>query len=131
MRFHELVLINGDPVIGMGTQIGIFSEIYDKGGIVRIGAYCDIASFVAINCADSHAKCMEWSDEIELLPIEIGEHVFIGTHSAILGGCRIGHHSVIGAGVVLPKRTVIEPYSLVRTDGTITQIGPNANFKRN
>lgn len=117
-RFHELVLINGTPQIGEETKIGIFSEVYDKGGIVKIGANCDIASFVAINCADSHRKTLGLSDEVELLPIEIGDNVFIGTHSAILGGCKIGHHSVIGAGVILPKRTEVPPYSKVwRSDG--------------
>ena len=38
--------------------------------------------------------------------------MFIGTMSAILGGTFIGHHSVIGAGVIL-KNITIPPYSLV------------------
>jgi len=122
-RFHPLVLINGNPEIGGGTKIGIFSEVYDKGGIVKIGKHCDIASFVAINCADSH-RCViqEWNqpefggDDIERLPIEIGDYVFIGTHSAVLGGCVIGHHSVIGSGVVLRKKTIIPPWSIVKSD---------------
>ena len=119
-RFHSLVLINGEPEIGPCTTIGIFSEIYDKGGIVKIGKGCDLASFVAINCADSHRRCiMEGLDpefggsDVELLPIEIGDYVFIGTHSAVLGGCKIGHHSVIGSGVVLRKKTIIPPWSMV------------------
>lgn len=115
-RFHELVLINGTPEIGEGTKIGIFSEVYDSGGIVKIGKNCDIASFVAINCADSHCKTLGLSEDVELLPIVIGDNVFIGTHSAILGGCVIGHHSVIGAGVILPKLTNIPPYSQVLMD---------------
>lgn len=112
-RFHSRVLINGDPHIGEGTKIGIFSEVYDKGGVVWIGDECDIASFVAINCADSHKWCVGLSDEIEVLPIHIGDNVFIGSHSAVLGGCHVGHYSVIGAGVILPKNTIIPPYSRV------------------
>ena len=112
--FHPMVLINGNPVIGAGTKIGVLSEIYDKGGIVRIGANCDIASMVVVNCADSHRKTIGLSDEVELLPIEIGDNVFIGTHSAILGGCKIGHHSVIGAGVILRKHTIVLSHSVVK-----------------
>jgi len=111
-----MLLINGSPEIGEETSIGYYSEIYDRGGIVKIGAHCDIASFVAINCADSHRKCMGIEEEVECLPIVIEDHVFIGTHSAILGGCHIGHHSVIGAGVILAKRTMIPPYSLIRME---------------
>lgn len=105
--------INGTPQIGQNTYIGGFSEVYAKGAKVSIGSNCDIASFVVINCADSHLKTIGKASEIEKLPIKIGDNVFIGTHSAILGGTRIGHHSVIGAGVIL-KKAQIKPYSLVK-----------------
>ena len=111
-RFHELVLINGNPVIGDGTKIGVLSEIYDKGGIVKIGANCDIASFVAINCADSHARTLGHAETVDCRPIEIGDNVFIGSHVFIGGGTVIGHHSVVGAGTIVIDRE-IPPYSLV------------------
>ena len=57
-EFHPLVWINGEPEIGRGVYIGGFSEINAKGARVVIGDNCDIASFVAINCADSHKKCL-------------------------------------------------------------------------
>ena len=56
--FHPLVWINGEPQIGSGTYIGGFSEINAKGARVVIGRDCDIASFVAINVADSHRRCI-------------------------------------------------------------------------
>ena len=56
--FHPLVCINGKPKIGKNVYIGIFSEVNAKGAKVTIGNNCDIASFVAINCADSHKKCI-------------------------------------------------------------------------
>ena len=61
--FHPLVWINGDPEIGEGTYIGGFSEINAKRAKVIIGCDCDIASFVAINVADSHRRCIELDDE--------------------------------------------------------------------
>jgi acetyltransferase-like isoleucine patch superfamily enzyme len=113
--FHVLVWINGDPVIGEGTYIGGFSEINAKGASVVIGRYCDIASFVAINTADSHRRCIGLAESNEKKNISIGDHVFIGSHSVILGGADIGHHSVIGAGSVV-REGVIPPFSLVLGD---------------
>ena len=53
--------------------------------------------------------------------IVIEDHVFIGSHCAILGGAIIGHHSVIGAGTVV--RGTIPPYSLVLGNPMIVKAG--------
>lgn len=113
--YHPLVWINGEPEIGSGTYIGGFSEVNAKGARVQIGRDCDIASFVAINVADSHRRCIGLDTENELKDIEIGDCVFIGSHCAILGGAIIGHHSVIAAGSVVRSGT-IPPFSLVLCD---------------
>lgn len=114
-RFHSLVWINGEPEIGEGTYIGGMSEVYAKGAKVKIGRNCDIASFVTINCADSSRHTLNHLEPIERLPISIGNNVFIGTHTAILGGVKIGSNSIIGAGVVL-KKVNIPPNSVVYRD---------------
>ena len=67
--YHPLVWINGDPILGDNVAIGGFSEINAKGAQVVIGNNCDIASFVSINCADSHKKCIGLSHRIYLLPM--------------------------------------------------------------
>tara|TARA_E500000178_G_scaffold354436_1_gene423391 strand:- start:949 stop:1389 length:441 start_codon:yes stop_codon:yes gene_type:complete len=111
-RYHPLVWINGNPIIGKNTYIGGFSEINAKGSKVKIGANCDIASFVSINVADSHKKTIKRSDKISLNEIKIGKNVFIGSHSVILGGSVIGDFSVIAAGSVvrgekIPKNSLV------------------------
>jgi len=110
--FHPLVWINGDPEIGEGTYIGGFSEINAKRAKVTIGCDCDIASFVAINVADSHRRCIGLADENDNRDIFIGDKVFIGSHCVILGGAIIGHHSVIAAGSII-RAGEIPPFSLV------------------
>ena len=100
-KFHPLVWINGKPQIGKKVYIGGFSEINAKGAIVKIGNYCDIASFVSINVADSHLKTIGKTSRISKKKILIGNRVFIGSHSVILGGTIIGNNSVIAAGTVL------------------------------
>lgn len=111
-RFHPLAWISGDPVIGENVYISGFSEIYAKGAEVIIGDNCDIASFVAINCSDSHKYDLGLSDEIQREDIVIENDVYIGTHSFIGGGTYIGHHSVIGAGTIVPKG-IYPPYTLI------------------
>ena len=111
-KYHPLVWIIGEPNIGDGTAIGGFSEVNAKGTVVNIGKNCDIASFVSINAADSHNKCIGISDEIDRRPIHIGDSVFIGSHSFIHGGVTIGSHTVIAAHTNVTKCNVPE-YSLV------------------
>lgn len=112
-RFHPLVHILGKPEIGEGTYIGLFSEINANKATIKIGRNCDIASFVAINCADSHKFTIGKSIEIDRKDIVIDDHVFIGSHSFIGGYTKIGHNSVVGAGTILINAGNIPPYSLI------------------
>lgn len=112
--FHPLVFINGQPKIGEGVTIGFFSEINAKDAHVFIGNNCDIASFVSINVADSHKRCLEISIDIDRQDIILEDNVFVGSHSFIGGNCHIGHHSVIGAGTILINLGKIPPYSLIK-----------------
>lgn len=126
-RFHPLVWIVGEPEIGEGVYIGGLSEVNAKGARVKIGEYCDIASFVSINCADSHKKCIGLSDEVERKDILIGERVFIGSHSVIKGGAKIGHHSVVAAGSIVGAIDA-PPYSLVIGNPAIVKPGYYQNM---
>ena len=110
--YHPLVWINGNPKIGKNVVISGFSEINANHVNVTIGDNCDIASFVAINAADSHKKCIGLSDEIERKDITIGNNVFIGSHSVIKGGVNIGNYCAIGAGTIV-EGVDIPDYSLV------------------
>ena len=110
--FHPLVWINGDPEIEDHVYIGGMSEINAKGAKVFIGHHSDIASFVAINVADSHLLTIGVDDKIICKDIIIEHNVFIGSHSVIKGGAHIGHHSVVAAGTIVDEG-YIPPYSLV------------------
>ena len=120
--YHPLVWINGSPEIGDGTYIGGFSEINAKGACVRIGRQCDIASFVAINCADSHLKTIGLEEAAVHQDIVIGDSVFIGSHSVILGGVEIGNRCVVAAGTVL-RACKVPPMSLVVGNPPIVKEG--------
>jgi acetyltransferase-like isoleucine patch superfamily enzyme len=113
-QFHPLTFIHGMPDIGRNVYIGLFSEVNAKGGYVRIGDNCDIASFVSINIADSHKKCIGLSCETDRGCIILEDNVFVGSHSFIGGRVKVGHHSVISAGCILiADGVIIPPYSLI------------------
>jgi acetyltransferase-like isoleucine patch superfamily enzyme len=111
-KFHPLVWIEGEPEFGENVYIGGMSEVYAKGAKVSIGDNCDIASFVSINCSDSHKRTLGISDEIERKDITIENNVYVGTQSFIGGGAHIGHHSVVGAGTIV-RAGYYPPYSLI------------------
>jgi acetyltransferase-like isoleucine patch superfamily enzyme len=111
-NFHPLVWIVGEPEFGRNVFIGGMSEVNANGAHVIIGDNCDIASFVSINCADSHRRCLGLGNEIDRKDIVLGNNVFVGSHSMIKGGAHIGHHSVIAAGTIVDAGE-IPPYSLV------------------
>lgn len=121
-RFHPLVWINGEPEFGENVYIGGFSEVYAKGARVVIGDNCDIATFVVINCSDSHKKTIGISDEVEKKDIIIENNVYIGTQSFIGGGVHIGHHSVVGAGTIV-RAGYYPPYSLIVGNPAVVKPG--------
>lgn len=128
--FHPLVFINGPECaeIADDVYIGYLSEINARGSKVIIKEGCDIASFVDINVADSHKKCVGLSDEIERGPIVLEENVFVGSHCFIGGGTHIGHNSVVAAGTILIKGGDIPPYSLIK--GNPAKIYPSYYQKK-
>ena len=110
--FHPLVWITGNPIIGKNVYIGGMSEIAAKNSNITIGDNCDVASFVSINCGDSHKRCIELSSDVKYNSIILEKNVFVGSHSVIKPGAHIGHHSVIASGTVVDG-IIIPPYSLV------------------
>jgi acetyltransferase-like isoleucine patch superfamily enzyme len=120
--YHPLVWILGNPDIGENVYIGAFSEVNATGANVVIGAHCDIASFVTINCADSHLKCIELANSIDRKDITLENNVFVGSHCVIKGGVYIGHHSVVAAGTIVDTGH-IPPYSLVIGNPMIVKDG--------
>lgn len=126
--FHPLVHLWGEPEIGEGTYIGLFSEINANKGSVIIGENCDIASFVAINCADSHLRTIELQSEVERSQIVLENNVFVGSHSFIGGNVHIGHHSVVAAGTILINAGNIPPYSLIVGNPATIKSGYYENY---
>ncbi len=106
------ILTSGHLTIGAGTFVG--HEVLIAGGdcSIIIGSDCDIAPRVTIvsgghEIAPAGPRAAGAGNS---KPITIEDGVWIGAGSIILGGVRIGRHSVIGAGSVVVRD--IPPYSV-------------------
>lgn len=113
--YNKHAWIVGKPEIAENVWIGAFCLIDALYAPLKIGRGVNISTGAQVL---THSTVKRTVSErafgsIEFAPTEIGEFCFIGTNAVVLKGCQIGHHSVIGAGAVVPENSIIPPYSLV------------------
>ncbi len=98
--------------VGENTFLGENVVVYGHGGI-EIGANTLIAmhtSIVSSNHEIPGKGSLIRSRPDELLPVKIGNDVWIGAGARILGGVTIGDGCIIGAGAVVSRS--LPPYSI-------------------
>lgn len=107
--------------IGKMTSIGRYSKVTHA----DIGAYCSIAWDVTINAVahdykllstHSFSKRPDLCDSVDsdtriYRKVIIGNDVWVGAHSIIMPGVKIGDGAVIGAGAIVTKD--VYPYEIV------------------
>ena len=103
----------GEPVIGDGCWIGAFTVLDASGGLT-IGRRCDVSAGAQVYTHSTVRRVVsERALEIERRPTQIGDYVHIGANAVVLMGCKIGNHSVVAAGAVVPQGTEAPPWSLL------------------
>jgi acetyltransferase-like isoleucine patch superfamily enzyme len=110
-RWIGSATILGTPEIGKDTWIGYNVVIEAINAKVIIGKHCSISSGVNIVSHSSHLEATLRGDRVKG-DIIIGDNVFIGTNSVILGNVKIGSGSIIGA-LSLVKDIDAPPNSLI------------------
>ena len=114
-RFHDAAWVVGENLnIADYVWIGAFCVIDGLHDTLTIGPGAIIASGAHLY---THSTVLRFGSEgkapTEHLPTVIGEHVSVCANAVVLMGCAIGHHSVIGAGAVVPQRTICDPYAVL------------------
>lgn len=102
----------GSIRLGRNTFLGEYVVIYGHGG-VDIGANALISMHTCIlssNHTIPDKQTLIRSKSDVLLPVKIGDDVWIGAGAKILGGVTIGDGCVVGAGAVVTKS--LPPYSI-------------------
>lgn len=131
ITINENCKIHGASLVGKIT-IGRFSSLWGPNldlislvdAPISIGAFCSIARNVTLQTFNhNHKKATtyyigknffkeKWTNErISKGGITIGNDVWVGAHSVILGGTTIGDGAVIAANSVVTKD--IAPYAIV------------------
>ncbi len=97
--------------ITFGKNVFVNSNCHfqDQGGI-KIGDGVFIGHNVVLATA-THDLSPHMNRKLYYAPIEIGDHVWIGSNSTILQGVTIGEWAVVAAGAVVTKN--VEPYTVV------------------
>lgn len=94
----------------MGAKLGKNVQINSK-----FGADLSLLEIGDQSVIGGHATVIAHSVErgrLILRKVKIGKRVTIGLNSVILPGCEIGDGSIIAAGAVLNKNTIVEPRSV-------------------
>ncbi len=123
-RMWQMWQVRRDPVayarslgvrVGEGTQI-FSTELGIFGGepyLVTLGRCCYVTEGVRFVTHDGGVLLFrnEIPDLELVLPITLGDNVYVGMRSILLPGTRVGSNCVIGAGAVvrgeLPGNTVV------------------------
>jgi maltose O-acetyltransferase len=111
-NIYPNVVIHSPKSVMIGNRVNIaeFVHIWGGGG-VYIGNDVAIASHAVI-ASQTHDKYAElFRDSQQMMPVKIGENVWIGSGAVILPGVKIGEGSVIGAQAVVTRD--VPPRSLV------------------
>lgn len=102
-------IILGDVTIGKDSSV--WYNVVIRGDVhwIRIGERTNIQDLTMLHCT------------YQKHPLSIGDNVTVG-HSAVLHGCTIEDHVLIGMGAKVLDRAVVRRYSMVAA-GTVVREG--------
>lgn len=100
--------IVGDVHIGKNSSVWFSAVIRGDVNSIRIGNYSNIQDGVVIHCS------------YETASTTIEDYVNIG-HNAIVHGCTIHDHVLIGMGAIVMDHAVVEPYVIIGAGSVVLE----------
>lgn len=104
----ENATVVGDVEIDTHCSVWFNAVVRGDVNYIRIGKYTNIQDGVVIH------------GTYETAPTEIGSFVNIG-HKALVHGCTISDHVLIGMGAIVLDRAVIEPYTIIAAGAVVLE----------
>lgn len=102
----DAVLI-GNVVLRKGASVWFGAVIRADNDLIEIGEGSNVQDNAVVHADPG-------------LPTVIGAHVTVG-HSAIVHGCTIGHHTLIGMGAIILNGAVVGNHCLVGAKALVTE----------
>jgi len=96
----ENATITGDVIMGDDCSVWFNAVIRGDVNSIRIGNKVNIQDGAIIHCTYQRAQT------------EIGNFVSIG-HNAIVHGCTLNDHVLIGMGAIVMDHAVVQPYTII------------------
>jgi carbonic anhydrase/acetyltransferase-like protein (isoleucine patch superfamily) len=100
--------LTGDVVTGSYCSIWFNAVIRGDVNSVRIGDYVNVQDGALIHCTWQKTKTV------------IGNRCSIG-HHAIIHGCRLHDHVLVGMGAIIMDNAVVESYSIVAAGSLVLE----------
>ena len=113
MNLHETVriargaIVYGDVTIGEKSTVWYNAVVRGDQSTIDIGKYTNIQDNCTVHVDDNNS-------------VKIGDYVTIG-HGAIIHGCTIGNHCLIGMGAIILNGAVIEDNCIIGAGTLVTQ----------
>lgn len=98
----------GDVVLGDDCSVWFNAVVRGDVHYIRIGKNVNIQDGVIVHCTYRQA------------PVNIGNHVSIA-HHAIIHGCTIHDHVLIGMGAILMDHAVVQSNSIIAAGALVTK----------
>ncbi len=100
-------VVYGDVEVGEKSSIWYHAVVRGDDGPIRIGKYSNVQDNCTIHLDAGHE-------------VIIGDYVTVG-HGAIVHGCKIGNHCLIGMGAIILNGAVIGENCIIGAGALITQ----------
>ncbi len=104
----ENATIVGDVVIGDHSSVWFNAVVRGDVNQIRIGSYTNIQDGAVIHCTYLTAAT------------EIGNYVNIG-HQAMVHGCTVRDHVLIGMGAIVMDHAVVESYVIIAAGAVVLE----------
>ena len=113
VRLAENVVVTGDVTIGADTNLWYGAVLRGDGGPMVIGRECSIQDNVCFHENPRLGDGVVVGHNAVIHGCTLEDHCLIGMGAVVLDGAVIGRGSMVGAGCVVTKGTVVPPFSLV------------------
>jgi carbonic anhydrase/acetyltransferase-like protein (isoleucine patch superfamily) len=104
----ENATIVGDVAIGKQSSIWFNAVVRGDVNSIRIGEYTNIQDGAVIHCTYLTAAT------------EIGSYVNIG-HQAMVHGCTVKNHVLIGMGAIVMDHAIVEEYVIIAAGAVVLE----------
>ena len=103
----DSAVVVGDVVLGPDASVWFHAVVRGDVERVRIGARSNVQDNATV-----HVTRDRW-------PTIVGDEVTVG-HAAVLHGCTVGDHCLVGIGAIVLDGVVVEPECLIGAGALVT-----------